>query len=113
MFEELSESYEMSDEAGELLRKLSEPRPVGDSVKSAIARAARRLRWSYTRTKAIWYAEARRIDASEMDQLRAEARQQASRYSAIAHALQAVDPNMHQHDIIALLGAARKLGSED
>lgn len=100
-------------EAGDLVRRVAEPRPIGDSVKQAIARAARRLRWSITRTKAIWYAEARRIDASEMDQLRALAREQAARYASLAHALQAVDSDMYEQDIAALLSAARDLGGTD
>lgn len=100
-------------EAYDLVRRVAEPRTAGDSVKQAIIRAARRLRWSITRTKAIWYAEARRIDASEMDQLRALASEQAARYSRMAEALRHVDAEMYQPDIDALIDAAFKLGGED
>ena len=66
-------------EASELIRRAAEPRPVGDSVKAAITRAARRVGLGYERAKAIWYAEARRVDASEMDRLRAVAAERARR----------------------------------
>jgi len=58
------------DEARNLVQCCAEPRPVGDSVKAAINRAAKRLGFSYTRTMDIWYGNARRIDAREMDRLR-------------------------------------------
>src|SRR5579859_3248573 len=58
------------DEARNLVQRCAEPRPVGDSVKAAIIRASRRLGFSFSRTKDIWYSAARRIDAAEMDQLR-------------------------------------------
>ena len=35
------------DEAAALLRQVAEPRPVGDSVKAAIGRSARRLGFSW------------------------------------------------------------------
>lgn len=47
------------------LRELAEPRPVGDSIKVAISRAARAIGIPYTRTFNIWYGRARRIDAHE------------------------------------------------
>lgn len=58
------------DEARNLVQRCAEPRPVGDSVKSAINRAAKRLGFTNSRTKDLWYAEAHRIDAVEMDRLR-------------------------------------------
>lgn len=58
------------DEARNLVQRCAEPRPVGDSVKAAINRASKRLGFSNTRTTDIWYGNARRIDAREMDQLR-------------------------------------------
>ena len=59
------------------------PRPVGDKVKTAIARASRRLGFSNSRTTDLWYGEAKRIDAQEMDRLRICA-QQAEISTAIA-----------------------------
>jgi hypothetical protein len=52
------------------VQRCAEPRPAGDSVKAAINRAAKRLGFTYSRTKDIWYGGARRIDAREMDRLR-------------------------------------------
>jgi hypothetical protein len=63
------------DEARNLVHRCAEPRPVGDSVKAAILRASRRLGLSFNRTKDIWYGNARRIDAGEMDRLRQVAEQ--------------------------------------
>jgi hypothetical protein len=58
------------DEAQILVRRCTEPRPPGDQVKAAIRRASRRLGLPFTRTRDIWYGDARRIDAEEMDRLR-------------------------------------------
>lgn len=63
----------IADEAKVLVRRCAEPCPAGDSVKEAIRRASGRLGFSFSRTQDIWYGEARRIDAREMDQLRAVA----------------------------------------
>lgn len=60
-------------EALTLVRCCAEPRPAGESVKAAIRRASRRLDFPFTRTKDLWYGDARRIDAREMDRLRQEA----------------------------------------
>ena len=58
------------DEAMIVVRRCAEPRPAGDSVKAAIRRASKRLEISFSRTREIWYGDARRIDAAEMDRLR-------------------------------------------
>jgi hypothetical protein len=64
-------SYTSSiDEAQTLVRRCAEPRPAGDQVKAAVRRASRQLGLSFTRTRDIWYGDARRIDAEEMDRLR-------------------------------------------
>lgn len=70
--EESEKSSENSDssEAARLIRLAAEPRPVGDSAKSAIVRAARRVGVTPSRAKDIWYRDARRIDSDEMDRLR-------------------------------------------
>lgn len=85
-------------EAAVLIRKAAEPRPVGDSIKSAIRRAALRLGFSPTRAKDIWYEDARRIDASEMDALR----KQAGIYAAVAEQLRYQDEDFHRAQINAL-----------
>jgi hypothetical protein len=61
------------DEAQALVRRCAEPRPACDSVKAAIRRASQRLEIPFSRTRDIWYGDARRIDAEEMDRLRREA----------------------------------------
>src|ERR1700688_4067412 len=64
-------SYASSiDEAQILVRRCAEPRPAGDQVKAAIRRASQRLEIPFSRTRDIWYGDARRIDAHEMDRLR-------------------------------------------
>jgi hypothetical protein len=71
-----SSSYASSiDEARTLVRRCAEPRPAGDLVKVAIFRASRRLDIPFSRVRDIWYGDARRIEAHEMDQLRRVARQ--------------------------------------
>ena len=58
-------------DASSALRRLAEPRPVGDSVKAAILRASRKVKWPYSRVRDIWYRDPRiKISAGECDQLR-------------------------------------------
>lgn len=61
------------DEARNLIHRCAEPRPPADTVKVAVTRVARRLNFTYSRTRELWYGNARRIDAQEMDALRAGA----------------------------------------
>ena len=61
------------EEAQSLVRRCAEPRPAGDLVKAAVRRAAQRLGIPFSRVRDIWYGDARRIDAGEMDKLRQEA----------------------------------------
>jgi len=61
------------EEAQALIRQCAEPRPAGDQVKAAVRRASRRLDLPFSRTRDIWYGDARRIEAREMDRLRQEA----------------------------------------
>jgi hypothetical protein len=112
MSEIRSEFSEMSSvtEASALVRHVAEPRQASDSVKAAINRAARCLGWSHSRTKDIWYGDARRIDAAEMDRLRevaarAEADLAISRIVALRESLTATDADFHR-ETIDLLGAA-------
>ena len=58
-------------EASDLIRLVAGPRE--GSVKASIARAARRLGLKPSRAKTLWYGEAKRIDAGEMDALRRQA----------------------------------------
>jgi hypothetical protein len=120
-------------EAQSLIRLLAEPRPVGDSVKSAIRRAGRRLRgWSLSRVRAVWYADERAaVRAHELDALRrltAQARSDRAaakdlrelhdRVSRLERLLLATaDPEGHGADIAALRQngrlALRALGARD
>lgn len=77
--EKRSEGLRMTPiaQASRMMRDLAEPRPVGDTVKAAITRAARAVSavlqepMKYGRAEDIWRQEARRIDAAEMDAIRA------------------------------------------
>lgn len=77
--EKASEGLRMTTlvQASRMMRDLAEPRPVGDTVKAAITRAARAVSavlqepMRYGRAEDIWRQEARRIDAAEMDAIRA------------------------------------------
>jgi hypothetical protein len=71
------------DEAQTFVRRCAQSRLPGDSVKAAIRCASRRLGFSFTRTRDIWYGDARRIDAAEMDRLR-QAAENAEFAQAIA-----------------------------
>lgn len=117
MFEKQSDKSAMSSssEASALVRQIAEPRPVGDSIKSAIGRASRRLGFSFSRTKDIWYAHARRIHADEIDRLRDHA---GRREAALAienllvmrNRLAAIDPEFHRDTIDALERALNSVG---
>jgi hypothetical protein len=75
-----------ASEAQSLVRRCAEPRPPGDLVKSAIIRAARRLQFPFNRTKDLWYGEAKRIDADEIDRLR-----QGAEEAEVANAIAAME----------------------
>lgn len=104
------------DEARDLVQRCAEPRPVGDSVKSAINRAARRLGFNCSRTKDLWYGDARRIDAREMDQLRLVAEQtelaSAVGYVELVRKKMLASRSASDREAAAALGAAlRALGA--
>lgn len=113
MSDKSCENSDMSCEASILVKRVAEPRGVGDSVKAAISRAAHRLGWKHSRTRDIWYARARRIDAHEMDALRRQAAKEAARYESVARAMEQTDPDFYRSDIIALVRAARALRGVD
>lgn len=116
----LDNPLEFSDRSSEisnamrLVRIAAEPRPVGDSIKSAIGRASRLLGWKYNRTREIWYGTARRIDAGEMDDLRTLERERDAKSSATERGryleqiavlrtrLQMRDPEFHGADCAAI-----------
>jgi hypothetical protein len=96
-------------EAQSLVRRCAEPGPAGESVKAAIGRASRRLDLPYSRTRDIWYGDARRIDAGEMDRLRREALN--ADFVAGIDALKTLSASRvtHSHPMFAELTAALRL----
>lgn len=109
-------------EASSLLRAIAEPRPIGDSVKAAINRAARAAGLSASRTEDIWRQEAKAIRAEEMDAIRlaaarraagdakmleearAEYRRLKARLASLEQAYRISDPDFHRDQIDALVG---------
>ena len=76
--EDISMSVEL--EASSILRGLAEPVSAGESIKALINRAARKAGMTTSRTRKIWYGEAKAILAQEMDALRkAAAKRQEER----------------------------------
>jgi hypothetical protein len=73
-------------EAQALARRCAEPCPAGTNIKGAIRLASQRTGMTYERVRSIWYGEARRIEAGEMDRLRS-----ASESAKIAQALIGVE----------------------
>ena len=63
-------------EASDRLQKLAEPAPAGAHIETLISNVARKVGFTYSRAKAIWYREARRIDSTEMDALRKASREE-------------------------------------
>lgn len=63
------------DEARALIRQCAEPCEAGELIKQTIFRASRRLEMPVSRARDIWYGNARRIEAAEMDRLRRGARE--------------------------------------
>ena len=76
MSDKSSEQSEMSDAAlaAQLLRGVVTV-DAGATIKERIVKTSRALGWVYSRTRDVWYEQARRIDAHEMDALRAAVRQ--------------------------------------
>lgn len=79
----------MTMEASRLIRDIAPP-AEGHNVKSRIAKAARRLAWTFNRAKDVWFADGRiSVRAHEMDQLRrlkAEADTKARRHADLNEA---------------------------
>lgn len=114
------EAADMSSvaEAQTLLQRGIGPVLPGTPLKALFPKVARQLGVTVRRVETIWQGTARRIDAAEMDRLRALASPKsndtpevahASRYDAIAAALEAVDPDFHGQDIARYRGLARAL----
>lgn len=112
-------------EAAFRLRRIAEPRPVGDRVKAAIDRAAKRAGLPIQRVENLWYGEARIVKAEEMDAIRKaddarQAKEQSAReqaaelgalFAGIAERLRQIDPDFHRDNVNQLLDAAGLLGA--
>ena len=97
-------------EARNLVRQLAEPVPAGDSVKGAISRASRKLRWNYNRVRSLWYADPRtKVSGDELNELRNAAKQTAgagndlmARLAFIEERLRQIDPDFFGPEIDTL-----------
>lgn len=58
-------------EAARLIKLAAGTIIPGETIKARMRRTVQVLGWSYNRVRDIWQQHARRIDAHEMDQLRA------------------------------------------
>ena len=106
-------------EAQSLVRRVAAPVPAGDSVKAAIVRASRRLKWNYNRTKTLWYADERaKVSGDELNQLRAVAKQHTAgaanhdlmaRLEYIEERLRHIDPDFYGPQLDTLRRAVRAL----
>jgi len=95
--------------AAEALREAFPPRE-GENVKSRIARAARALGVRYRRARALWYAEARRVEVHEWEAIKdARAETMAQRVARLRAQLLATDPDFYEPDIAALEQVERRL----
>lgn len=110
MKDKRSEYREMVSEAALMLRQIAEPR---GNTKATIASIARKLGWGQSRTKAIWYREARRIDGHEILTLQAEYARLRHTEQAFMAALVAADPHRSRQDIADDLARVARLGSAD
>lgn len=132
-YPEKLETFDMTAvaEAASLLRSVAEPRPVGDTVKAAINRAAKRVSkymrepMRPSRAEDIWREEARMVRAEELDairraaeaQLTQEARREFTQLDARIARLEAIlvqDQNLRSAEFNALRAtSSRSRGAMD
>jgi hypothetical protein len=104
------------------LRLIAEPVHAGESIKALIGKAARRVGFDYWRTHDLWYGRARRIDAVELEAVRARVRRQEeaeanaeiaelrARLARLESALELADADFHGPTREALRGQMGVLG---
>lgn len=104
----------MIDEMRKVLKELSEPWRCGDRTKCAIDRAAKECGLSFTRTRDIWYGNARRIEAEEYQQVMAararkrvkvaknELHELKTRIARLESLLASTDADFHSETLAAL-----------
>lgn len=68
-------------EAQRLIRIVAGPELATETTKSRIARTVQILGWTMTRVRNVWHRAAHRIDAHEMDQLRAITQGKLNKFS--------------------------------
>jgi hypothetical protein len=61
----------VAHEAAARIKLVAGPKQRGENTKARMMRTTELLGWTYSRVHDVWYKIARRIDAHEMDQLRA------------------------------------------
>jgi hypothetical protein len=83
-FEGISRMSDALYEAQSLLREYISPPIAGEPMKVRIYRAARHVGFTISRTNTLWYGNARRIDAGEIDVLRAAVRGKAEPKTTVA-----------------------------
>jgi hypothetical protein len=110
--------------ASELIKDVV-PAKGGATISARILATARNLGWRYNRARDVWYEQARRIDAREMDQLRAarearklreasdEYKELRARIARIEAALIAQDENFYRPHVDALEQSLRGFGGVD
>ncbi len=111
MLEKLSKPVDSRGDGGDAMSDVAVAQQLlheafadaGMSVKARLRKAAVVLRLPPRRVRAIWYGEARRIDAHEMEAIRnAQAKAVAARLSRMRAALARIDPEFFEPDILAL-----------
>jgi len=100
------------------LKQLSEPWRCGDRVKSAIDRAAKEAGIPYARAREIWYGNARRIEAHELEKIQQalhrkrnkvaknELLELKARIARLESLLSSTDPDFHSEALAALRDCA-------
>lgn len=94
--------------------------PYCGNRKNWLARAARRAGTTYRQMKALYYEENRDPKVSvalgvlgAAEKARDEASDLASRFESLAGAMNAADQDFYSEDVLALVGAARRLRGLD
>lgn len=95
------DSEMVTSEAQRLLCEVAGPRDWDGNRKSWLARAARKLGFSYTRTRSIFYGEARVIRAEEWIRLTEEA-------AALKKSAQQRQEALHELDLLARAAVAAR-----
>lgn len=124
MLDKFSGAKVVSELALELRRSITAvagERAWNETRERWLERAARKIGISYRQAKALFYCECSDPRASVVEKVRSaavkkaqsEAGELASRFEAIAGAMNAADQDFYSEDVAALIGAARALRGLD